>query len=224
MVGGSADQRHGLHARPPIDGDGWADADEFSGTVALRARAAVLLGCLRAQLIEASAYRGVSALEVTRGATENALYDAFLQAGEQAGQGTSDDLNGFKPEAWRGWNGTGRATADGPRRRRRTSSLRARAREPPIVTERGRGQDCVEISNGEPPACASTAAAPMTAKREVLLCAGAIKTPQLLMLSGWRQGAARIGVDVVADLSGRAELDGPRLRQYSRRMHHQRCH
>ena len=42
----------------------------------------------------------------------------------------------------------------------------------------------------------------ISAKREVLLCAGAIKTPQLLLLSGIGDKGQldSIGVDVVADL------------------------
>ncbi len=37
-------------------------------------------------------------LGVTKGYYDNPLYDAFLDAGEQAGQGRSQDLNGFQPE------------------------------------------------------------------------------------------------------------------------------
>ena len=41
---------------------------------------------------------GDGPLGVTRGATENPLYDAFLESGAQAGQGTTDDPNGYNPE------------------------------------------------------------------------------------------------------------------------------
>lgn len=41
---------------------------------------------------------GEGPLRVAKGTTENPLYDAFLEAGVQSGQGSSDDLNGFKPE------------------------------------------------------------------------------------------------------------------------------
>ena len=41
---------------------------------------------------------GGGPLQVTKGTIENPLYDAFLEAGVQSGQGSSDDLNGFKPE------------------------------------------------------------------------------------------------------------------------------
>ena len=45
-----------------------------------------------------SVWRGGSGpLGVTRGTLQNPLFDALYEAGEQSGQGTSDDLNGYKP-------------------------------------------------------------------------------------------------------------------------------
>ena len=41
---------------------------------------------------------GDGPLSVTKGNFDNPLYDVFVEAGGQAGQGQSDDLNGFKPE------------------------------------------------------------------------------------------------------------------------------
>jgi len=47
----------------------------------------------------ANDWRGAQGrLGVTKGKFVNPLYDAFFAAGEQSGQGYSDDLNGFKPE------------------------------------------------------------------------------------------------------------------------------
>ena len=44
-------------------------------------------------------FRGGSGpLGVTTGPMENALFDACWEAGKTSGQGTSDDLNGYKPE------------------------------------------------------------------------------------------------------------------------------
>ncbi|WNV83830.1 GMC oxidoreductase [Umezawaea sp. Da 62-37] len=58
-----------------------------------------------------------------------------------------------------------------------------------------------------------TSAGPVTARREVLLCAGAIDTPRLLMLSGVGNAAdlSTLGIDVVHDLPGVGEnlLDHP---------------
>ena len=41
---------------------------------------------------------GDGPLGVTRGSLDNPLYDAFIEAGGQSGQGQSDDLNAYKPE------------------------------------------------------------------------------------------------------------------------------
>ncbi|MGI9310400.1 MAG: GMC family oxidoreductase N-terminal domain-containing protein, partial [bacterium] len=41
---------------------------------------------------------GAGPLGVTRGALDNPLFDALMEAGAQSGQGNSDDLNGYKPE------------------------------------------------------------------------------------------------------------------------------
>jgi choline dehydrogenase-like flavoprotein len=58
-----------------------------------------------------------------------------------------------------------------------------------------------------------TSAGPVTARREVLLCAGAIDTPRLLMLSGVGRASdlSALGIDVVRDLPGVGEnlLDHP---------------
>lgn len=35
---------------------------------------------------------------MAKGSSDNPLYDAFLEAGAQAGQGTTDDSNGCDPE------------------------------------------------------------------------------------------------------------------------------
>ena len=46
-----------------------------------------------------SEWRGSNGpLAVTKSDTHNPLYDAFLLAGKQAGQGVSDDLSGYRPE------------------------------------------------------------------------------------------------------------------------------
>ena len=63
---------------------------------------------------------GEGPLGVSPGSFESPLFDAFLEAGEQAGQGRSDDLNGFNPE--------GVARLDATRangRRRRICGLRS---------------------------------------------------------------------------------------------------
>ena len=47
----------------------------------------------------ASDWRGGDGpLGVSQAGLENPLFDAFLEAGEQSGQGRTDDPNGYKPE------------------------------------------------------------------------------------------------------------------------------
>ena len=41
---------------------------------------------------------GNGPLGVTKGKLNNPLFDAMFEAGQQSGQGTSEDLNGYKPE------------------------------------------------------------------------------------------------------------------------------
>ena len=58
-------------------------------------------------------WRGDSGpLGVSKGSFENPLYDAFIAAGEQAGQGRSDDLNGFNPEGVARFDATKRNAED----------------------------------------------------------------------------------------------------------------
>lgn len=122
-------------------------------------------------------------LGVSPGSFESPLFDAFLEAGEQAGQGRSDDLNGFKPEGVARLDATranGRRCSAAvahlrPALRRGNVTLMTRTmvnrvriadgRASGVVIDRGRGEEVVEAG-------------------EVILSGGAINSPQLLMLSG----------------------------------------
>lgn len=133
----------------------------------------------------ADQWRGDSGrLGVTRGTYDNPLYDAFLQAGDEAGQGTSDDLNGFNPEGvarfdatrWDGKRCSAAVAFLRPAMQRGNVSLVVNAHVMKIefdgrratgVTLRHRGRQQI-----------------VHAGREVILSGGAINSPQLLMLSG----------------------------------------
>ncbi|WPN28452.1 choline dehydrogenase [Pseudomonas sp. P5_109] len=153
----------------------------------------------------ADEYRGASGhLHVTPGDTTTPLCAAFLAAGAQAGYGLSDDLNGYRQEAFGPVDRTTRAG-------RRWSTSRGYLRE---ALERGNVQVRTEAlalrilfdgkraagieykHNGE--------VHQAFARREVLLTAGAINSPQLLLLSGIGPAAELrdLGIEVKHDLPG----------------------
>ncbi len=154
------------------------------------------------------AYRGdAGPLHTRTGSLRNPLYRAFVEAACQAGYPATDDINGFQQE------GFGRLDLTVHRGRRWSAAnayLRPALRRPNLmvlsgaratrvlfdgsraigVRYRRRGRDC-------------TAAA----RREVVLAAGAINSPQLLKLSGVGPAAElrAHGIEVLHDLPGVGE-------------------
>lgn len=135
---------------------------------------------------------------------ENPLWRAFIEAGQALGYGETSDFNG---ETQAGFGYFDTTTKDGrrmstaraflkPAMRRKNLEVRTHARTTRIVVENEAAR-AVEYRQGE-------RTHRVTAQREVLLCAGAIHSPQILMLSGIGPSAHLddIGVDVVHDLPG----------------------
>ena len=125
-------------------------------------------------------------LETARGRYEHPLYDAFLKAGESLGYALTPDYNGAQPE------GFGRLQYTHTHRSlRRCSSayafLRPARRRPNlrIITKalatrvllEGDRATTVEYLSGD-------VRQTIHADREVVVCAGAYQSPQILMLSG----------------------------------------
>ena len=174
------------HAR---DYDGWAE----QGCVGWSYRE-VLPYFKRAQTHAGGGddYRGGDGhLHVTPGDVEIPLCAAFIAAGAEAGYGVSEDLNGYRQEAF---GPVDRTTRNG----RRWSASRGYLSEAlargnvRVVTDAlvlrilFEGRQAVGIDyeqNGE----TNT----VRARREVLLTAGAINSPQLLLLSGVGPASAR---------------------------------
>lgn len=147
---------------------------------------------------------GDGPLGVTKGGGVSPLYGAFVEAGTQAGQGRSEDLNGFKPE--------GVALLDATKRNGRRCSaavahlrpalgranltLKTRAMTQRVLLEAARAVGVEFMLGG--------ARHTARARKEVILCGGAINSPQLLMLSGIGPAAhlAEHGIDVAHDLPG----------------------
>ncbi|MBX2805190.1 MAG: choline dehydrogenase [Hyphomicrobiales bacterium] len=142
-------------------------------------------------------------LHVTRGPRENPLYQAFVDAGAEAGFELTDDYNGEKQEGlgpmeqtvWRGrrWS-TANAYLKPALKRANLDLIRCFARR--IVIEDGRAVG-VEIRRGR-------RIQTVRARREVILSASSINSPKLLMLSGIGPAAhlAEHGIEIIADRPG----------------------
>lgn len=133
----------------------------------------------------ANAYHGSGGpLHVTTGSMENPLYGAFVEAGVAAGYAHNPDTNGYAQE---GLGPMFMTTRDGRRWSTANAYLRPVMNRDNLtihincLTERlhitdGRAVGVEVYHRGE--------RRTIEADREVLLCAGAINSPQLLMLSG----------------------------------------
>lgn len=150
-------------------------------------------------------WRGNSGpLKVTRTDHPDPLYDAFLEAGAQAGQGSSDDLNGQHPE------GVARYDATKSRNRRcsaATAYLTPALRRPNLKLQTGASVEKLEIHRHRVEGVTFRLTADqqtVRATREVVLCGGAINSPQLLMLSGIGPAdhLRDCGIQALADLPG----------------------
>jgi choline dehydrogenase len=150
------------------------------------------------------AWRGKDGpLHVSRGPRANPLFDAFVQAGAQAGYQVTEDYNGEKQEGFGPmeqtvWNGRRWSAANAYLRPAQKTGnvtlIRALAQR--VVIEDGRAVG-VEVKRG-------AATEIIRAQREVVLAASSINSPKLLMLSGIGPAAhlAEHGIEVVADRPG----------------------
>ena len=153
-----------------------------------------------------SAFHGADGpLTVSAGRLDNPLFQVYLQAAQQAGHPRSDDFAGPNPHGAGAYDFT-------IRKGRRVSAANAFLRQAlhrpnlRVVTQaqalclnwdaNGRVQGVDVLHHGKKVA--------LRAEREVLLCGGAVNSPQLLMLSGIGPAAAlrARGLQVRADLPG----------------------
>ncbi|MFC5730609.1 MULTISPECIES: choline dehydrogenase [Nocardioides] len=149
---------------------------------------------------------GDGPLKLERGPATNPLFDAFFQAATQAGYPLTDDVNGYRQEGfakfdrnvYRGRRLSAARAYLHPVRDRKNLTVKTLAfvtgvrfdgtRAVGVDYERGRRRHSVEAG-------------------EVILCGGAINTPQLLQLSGVGDQAllSKHGIDVVHHLPGVGE-------------------
>ncbi|MFI6480117.1 choline dehydrogenase [Nonomuraea sp. NPDC050663] len=151
----------------------------------------------------ASPFRGSSGpLKLERGPAKGPLFDAFFAAVREAGHELTDDVNGFRQEGFAAFDRNlhrGRRLSAAraylhPVRGRKNLTVRTRAMVSRIVFE---GMRAVGVEVG----------GSVIRGKEIILCGGAINTPQLLQVSGVGPRAAleAAGVRVVHDLPGVGE-------------------
>ncbi|GAB7528364.1 choline dehydrogenase [Pseudomonas sp. 3A(2025)] len=143
-------------------------------------------------------------LGVSQGKSDNVLYDAFVAAGPEAGVGASEDLNGFQPEGLARfdstkWNGKRCSSAVAylhPVMGRQNLTVITEALVEQVVLA-GKRATGIRYSHKGRKIVAS-------ASREVILCGGAINSPQLLMISGIGPADAlrKVGITALHDLPG----------------------
>lgn len=153
-------------------------------------------------------YRGGEGpLHTQYGALKNPLYRTFIEAAKAAGYAETDDVNGYRQEGFGRMdmtvhNGRRWSTAVAylrPALKRPNLQLYSNALVKRIVFD-GRRAVGVAIERGGVETV-------LSARREVILSAGAIGSPHILKLSGIGPGAelAAHGIDVVADRPGVGE-------------------
>ena len=148
-------------------------------------------------------------LVLERGPATNPLFGAFFEAVQQAGYELTDDVNGYRQEGFAAFDrnihrgrrlvGGARipAPGDGAARTSRCGHADVRDADPVRRHARGRRRG------------GTRAAVRPSARRagEVILCGGAINSPQTLQLSGVGDAdeLRALGIDVVHDLPGVGE-------------------
>jgi choline dehydrogenase len=158
-------------------------------------------------LAGADEYRGGDGpLVLERGPAVTPLFTAFFEAVQQAGYALTDDVNGRRQEGFARFDRTihqGRRLSAAraylhPVRNRLNLEVRCRVFASRIVFDGTRAVG-VEVTEG--------GRTHVVRAGEVILCGGAINSPQLLQLSGVGNAAEleSVGVDVVADLPGVGE-------------------
>jgi len=143
-------------------------------------------------------------VQISRPGVENPLALAFLKAGQEAGYPINPDTNGASREGvgpvdmflHRGRRSSAAVAYLRPAMTRSNLEIMIDAHVLRIVIEDGRAVGVrVRDAGGE---------REIRAGREIILCAGGIASPQLLMLSGVGDGAqlSALGLDVVHHLPG----------------------
>jgi len=143
-------------------------------------------------------------LTVTRARSDNPLHDVFARAGAEAGHPVNDDFNGEDQEGFGRYDFTIR---DGKRWSTSYAFLRPALTRPNLTVTTNALTERVEVDNGRVTGLTyrrNGESHTVNARREVILSAGVVNTPQVLMLSGIGPAdeLARHGIGMVHELPG----------------------
>ncbi len=214
-----------LNSRPLYwpRGKGWGGSSSINGMIYIRGHARdydqwaqmglkgwsfseVLPYFKRSETLETGgdAFHGSTGpLHVSWGKSSNPLYHALVESAVQAGHKKSDDFNGYDQEGFGAYQLT---VKDGerwsasfaylkPALSRPNLAVRSHAHTTKLLFE---DKVCigVEYAHDE-----KSPRSRVYATKEVLVCAGAVQSPQILMVSGIgpAESLKRVGVDVLVD-------------------------
>ena len=146
-------------------------------------------------------------LYVSKASTPNPIFSSFIKAGADAGYKVTSDFNGYQQEGFGPFQLT---IKDGQRWSAARGYLHpVKDQRPNLVTEIEARTTKIIIENGRAVGVAYVQGKKQTTKiayadSEVLLCAGAVQSPQILQLSGIGdpEALAKVGVPVVHALKG----------------------
>ena len=146
-------------------------------------------------------------LYVSKASTPNPIFTSFIKAGADAGYKVTADFNGYQQEGFGPYQLT---IKDGQRWSAARGYLHpVKDQRSNLVTEIEARTTKIIIENGRAVGVAYVQGKKQTAKiayadSEVLLCAGAVQSPQILQLSGIGdpEALAKVGVPVVHALKG----------------------
>jgi choline dehydrogenase len=185
-------------------GRGWGGSSSINGMVYIRGHprdydqwrqtglagwgyADVLPYFMRAERLEGGGddYHGSDGpLHISKAASRNPIYAAFIAAGGQAGHPLTSDFNGFRQEGFgpyqlnikdgRRWSAAAAYLHPALPRPNLTAEIGARTTR--LLLEKGRVVGVEFVQSG--------VTRQVFADAEVLLCAGAVQSPQILQLSG----------------------------------------
>ena len=157
-------------------------------------------------------YRGGDGpLHVSTGKCKNPLYNAFIEAGKQAGYPYTADMNGYQQE---GFGPMDMTVHKGRRWSTAMAYLRPAVQRNNVTLVTGVRANKVLFQAGQEPARATGVEVAhqgqrrqYRVRREIILCGGAINSPQLLQLSGVGNpdDLRALKIDVVAALPGVGE-------------------